>query len=136
MRIVTAAVAALALAATALPAASAASAAPQDPPSATDGVWRMDGYGTLLVLGGGALREYQTTAVSCVEGDSARQTGPGTYTTPDGTALTVRTTPGRAHARLAADRSVGHRWLTRIRALPAACTRPPATDPRADFDVL
>ncbi|AGF67726.1 putative S41-family peptidase [Streptomyces hygroscopicus subsp. jinggangensis TL01] len=75
MRIVTAAVAALALATTALPAASAA---PQDPPSATDGVWRMDGYGTLLVLGGGALREYQTTAVSCVEGDSARQTGPGT----------------------------------------------------------
>ncbi|MEU2062736.1 S41 family peptidase [Streptomyces sp. NPDC013455] len=111
------------------------SAAPPDPP-ATDGVWRTDGYGTLLVLGGHALREYQTTSVSCVEGDSARRTGPGRYVTPDGTLLTVRTAPDGEHARLTADSSVGHRRLTRVRALPADCTRAPSSDPRAAFDVL
>ncbi|MGA5036932.1 S41 family peptidase [Streptomyces capoamus] len=132
MRIATAVAAALTVAATALPAASAAPAGR----SVTDGVWRTDGYGTLLVLGDGALREYQTSAAGCLAGDSARQTGPGDYLTPDGTALTVRTTHDRDHARLAADSSVGHRRLTRLRALPADCTRPPATDPRADFDVL
>ncbi|MEU6594062.1 S41 family peptidase [Streptomyces sp. NPDC046881] len=132
MRIVTAVAAALTIAATALPAASAA---PAGPP-ATEGVWRTDGYGTLFVLGGGTLREYQTTSLSCIEGDSARQTGPGGYLTPDGTALTVRTTHDRDHARLAADSGVGHRRLTRLRALPADCAPPASADPRTSFDVL
>jgi hypothetical protein len=132
VRIVTAAVAALAVATTAVPAASAAAPGPP----AVDGVWRTDGYGALLVLGGGALREYQTTSVSCVEGDSARQTGPGRYLTADGTALTVRTAHDRDHARLAADSSVGHRRLTRLRALPAGCAHPTPADPLTSFDVL
>ncbi|MFF8726947.1 S41 family peptidase [Streptomyces sp. NPDC015171] len=132
MRIVTAAVAALALTVTAVPTASAV---PPRRPS-IDGVWRTDGYGTVFVVGGGVLREYQTTSVSCVEGDSAKQTGPADFTTQDGTVLTVRTGEDPDHVRLAADSTVGHRGLTRIRALPAGCTRPPATDPRTTFDVL
>ncbi|MFF7368562.1 S41 family peptidase [Streptomyces tricolor] len=132
MRILTATVAALALAATAVPAASAA----RPGPPVTDGVWRTDGYGTLLALGGGALRKYETTSVSCIPGDSARQTGPGRYITPDGTVLAVRTTHDRDRARLAADSSVGHRRLTRLPALPADCARPASADPRTRFDVL
>lgn len=132
MRILTAAVAALTLAAGAVPAAACARPAPPG----TDGVWGMDGYGTVLVLGGGVLQEYQTTSVSCVKGDTSRQTGPGTYLTPDGTALTVRTAPDRDHALLAADSSVGHRHLRRLPALPADCTRPAATDPRTAFDIF
>ncbi|MEU6670353.1 S41 family peptidase [Streptomyces sp. NPDC046727] len=132
MRNVTATIAAMALAVTALPAASAA---PPGPP-ATDGVWRTDGYGTVLVLGGDVLRQYQTTSVSCVEGDTARRTGPGGYTARDGTVLTVRTDHDRDHARLAVDGAVGHRRLTRIRALPADCSRPASKDPRTSFDVL
>ncbi|MGV4980848.1 S41 family peptidase [Streptomyces sp. NRAIS4] len=132
MRTLTATVAALLLAAGAVPAAAAAPAGPPD----TDGVWRMDGYGTVLVLGGGVLQEYQTTSVSCVKGDTSRQTGPGTYAASDGSVLTVRTVHDRAHALLAADSSVGHRTLRRLSALPADCTRPAATDPRTAFDVF
>ncbi|MBL1104223.1 S41 family peptidase [Streptomyces sp. 5-8] len=132
MRIVTATVAALALTAMAVPAATLAP--PRSP--ATDGVWRTDGYGTLLVLGRGGLREYQTTSVSCVKGGSARQTGPGVYTASDGTVVTVRTGRDDDHARLAVAGSVGHRQLTRVRALPAGCKRPASRDPRAGFDAL
>ncbi|MEU4931468.1 S41 family peptidase [Streptomyces yokosukanensis] len=132
MRMLTATVAALTLAAAAVPVAAAA----QPGPPATDGVWRMDGYGTVLVLGGGALQEYQTTSVSCLKGDTSRQTGPGTYATTDGSVLTVRTAHDRDHALLAADSSVGHRKLHRLSALPADCGRPAATDPRTAFDVF
>ncbi|MBL1086927.1 S41 family peptidase [Streptomyces actinomycinicus] len=132
MRLVTATVAALALSVLAVPAATLAP--PRSP--ATDGVWRTDGYGTLLVVARGTLREYQVTSVSCLRGESARQTGPGSYTTSDGTVLTVRTGRDRDHARLATAGSVGHRRLVRVRALPAYCTRPPPEAPRARFDAL
>ncbi|MGW7522415.1 S41 family peptidase [Streptomyces sp. NPDC054783] len=132
MRTLTATAVALMLAAGAVPAAAAAGSGP--PP--TDGVWRMDGYGTVLVLGGGALQEYQTTSVSCLEGDTSRQAGPGTYAAPDGSMLTVRTLHDRDHAVLGADSSVGHRKLRRLTALPAQCTRPAPTDPRTAFDIF
>ncbi len=102
----------------------------------SDGFWRMDGYGTVLSLHDGTLREYQTTSVSCLKGDTARRTGPGRYTTPDGTVLTVRTRQGRDHASMSAHSSVGHRALRRVAALPAACARPAPKDPRAAFDVF
>ncbi|OIK02761.1 S41 family peptidase [Streptomyces monashensis] len=132
MRTLTATVAVLTLAAGAVPAAAAAASGP----SGTDGVWRVDGYGTVLVAGGGVLQEYQTTSVSCLKGDTSRQTGPGTYLTTDGTALTVRTLHDRDHALFAADSSVGHRQLRRLPALPAGCARPASIDPRTAFDVF
>ncbi|MFI1363421.1 S41 family peptidase [Streptomyces griseochromogenes] len=132
MRIVTTTVVALALTAAAAPAAAAA----QPSPPRTDGVWRMDGYGTVLALGGGVLQEYQTTSIGCLKGDTSRQTGPGTYLTTDGTLLTVRTGHDRDHATLAADSSVGHRKLRRLAALPAACARALPDDPRTAFDVF
>ncbi|MFF4798080.1 S41 family peptidase [Streptomyces sp. NPDC001351] len=130
MRIVTATAVILILAAGAAPATAAGSG-----PSGTDGLWRTDGYGTVLALGHGVYQEYQTTAVSCLKGDTARQTGPGTYTA-DGTTLTVRLGRDHDHARLSADSSVGHRQLLRIAALPDKCTRPTPKDPRTAFDVF
>ncbi|WP_434094669.1 S41 family peptidase [Streptomyces hyaluromycini] len=50
--------------------------------------------------------------------------------------VTVRPAPDGEHARFGADIAVGHRQLHRIGALPAACTRPPAADPRTAFDVF
>ncbi|MGW7821712.1 S41 family peptidase [Streptomyces puniciscabiei] len=132
MRTLAATAAALILAAGAVPAAAAA----RPGPPGTDGVWRTDGYGTVLAIGGGVLQEYQTTSVSCLKGDTSRQTGPGTYAAPDGSLLTVRTLHDRDHALLAADSSVGHRTLRRLNALPTACTRPAPTDPRTAFDVF
>ncbi|WP_432056648.1 S41 family peptidase [Streptomyces sp. bgisy022] len=129
MRIVTATAVALALAGQAAPAANV-----QQP--TTDGFWRMDGYGTVLSIRNGTFQEYQTTAVSCLKGDSAQQTGPGTYTTPDGDVLAMRAREDRDHAFLRADASVGVRHLRRIPALPHACARPSAEDPRTTFDVF
>nr|WP_189268849.1 S41 family peptidase [Streptomyces fuscichromogenes] len=96
----------------------------------------MDGYGTVLAIDGRGAQEYQTTAVSCLKGYFAKAAPkPGTYDV-DGAVLTVRPAPDREHARFGADIAVGHRQLRRIGSLPAACTRPAATDPRTSFDVF
>lgn len=144
MQMVTAAAVALALAGGAAPAAtahqSAATAHQRDPATAhgpaTEGTWRMDGYGTVVSIRGGTLQEYQTTAVSCIQGDSAQRTGPVAYTLPDGTVLTVRVGGGRDRASVRADGSVGDRKLRRIPELPAACTRTAPEGPLAAFDVF
>ncbi|MFH8485301.1 S41 family peptidase [Streptomyces longisporoflavus] len=111
-------------------------AAAVDAPASTDGLWRMDGYGTVLALRDGQLQEYQTTAVSCLKGFAARQTRPGVYTTPDNVVLTVRTRRDRDRATVAIDGSAGHRKLRRIPALPDDCTRPAPSGPLASFDVF
>ncbi|MFB7226575.1 S41 family peptidase [Streptomyces fimicarius] len=135
MRIVTAtAVALAALAGGVVPATDTATASPHRP--AVDGIWRMDGYGTVVSIRDGRLQEYQTTAVSCIEGDSARRTGLGAYTLPDGTVITVRAQGGRDRASMRADGSVGDRKLSRIAKLPDACTRPAPEGPLAAFDVF
>ncbi|MEU9447297.1 S41 family peptidase [Streptomyces sp. NPDC048277] len=100
-----------------------------------DGVWRTDGYGTVLAVDGRGIQEYQTTAVSCLKGDFSEAAKQRTYDS-DGDVLTMRLAADGEHAQLSADSSVGHRQLRRIASLPAACTRPPSTDPRTAFDVF
>lgn len=109
--------------------AMAPAAAAQRPTA--DGLWRVEGYGTVLSIADGRLQEYETSAVSCLKGDSAKRTARGVYTTPDGMVLTVRPT-GSLHL----DGSAGDRALRRIAALPAACERPTSTDPLTTFDVF
>lgn len=129
MRIATATAVALALIGTAAPAATAHQLA------GADGLWRMDGYGTVLSIRNGTLQEYQTTAISCVKGDAAKRTAPHTYQAPDGEVITVRVRGDRASLHLTG--SVGDRNLRRIPALPAACTRPVTQKgPLATFDVF
>ncbi|MFB0633246.1 S41 family peptidase [Streptomyces sp. AB3(2024)] len=127
MRIVTATAVALALVIAAAPAATA-----RQP--ATDGIWRTDGYGTVLSIRDGTFQEYQTTAVSCLAGASARRTGPDAYTRTDGTVLTVRTRGDSGSVR--ADGDVGERNLRRIAELPAACRGQAPRDSVAAFDVF
>ncbi|MFD8954925.1 S41 family peptidase [Streptomyces xanthophaeus] len=129
MRIVTATAVALALVGAAAPAATAHQ-------SATDGIWRTDGYGTVLSIRNGTLQEYQTTAVSCIAGDTAQRTGPGTYTTSGNAVLTVRTRGDRDRASVRLDGDVGERNLRRMTELPGACTPPAPGDPLASFDVF
>ncbi|MFD9095791.1 S41 family peptidase [Streptomyces collinus] len=104
------------------------------------GVWRSDGYGTVLALEDGRLREYQTTAVSCLPGDSAQFTGRGAdgtvlYTGADETVYRIRA-QGRGRARLHVDGSVGDRRLRRLPALPGRCTQAQPAGARAAFDVF
>ncbi|MFJ3516927.1 S41 family peptidase [Streptomyces sp. NPDC090131] len=129
MRIVTATAVVLALVCAAAPTATA-----HQP--AADGIWRTDGYGTVLSIRNGTLQEYQTTAVGCIAGDTARRTGPGTYTTPEGTVLTVRTRGAGDRASVRLDGDVGDRNLRRMTQLPEACTRPAPGGPLASFDVF
>lgn len=110
---------------------------------AVDGVWRVEGYGTVLSIAGGRLREYQTTAVSCLQGDSANRTAPGVYRTADGTELTVRsarspqeTGPAHEQGSLREAGSPGYKELRRIAALPAGCEHAMPDDPVTTFDVF
>ncbi|OKK24184.1 protease [Streptomyces sp. CB02488] len=123
--------AATALVALALTGGAIAPAAAAQPGSA-DGTWRVNGYGTVLRIADGRLQEYQTTSVSCLEGESAQQTGQGVFRAGDGTILTVRPDAGS----LELSGSVGRRELRRIGRLPQACERPTATDPVTTFDVF
>ncbi|MEU7136109.1 S41 family peptidase [Streptomyces sp. NPDC046261] len=98
--------------------------------AALDGVWRMDGYGTVVAIedGGRRLREYETAGAGCLPGDVTDLTR---------TATTTVTPAGPGRARLGYAGSVGHRTLSRLAALPDACRETdPAKDPRAVFDTF
>ncbi|WP_078588470.1 MULTISPECIES: S41 family peptidase [Streptomyces] len=130
---------ALGAAATAGSAAQGAAAAQGRPGSPLEGVWRTDGYGTVVTVTGGRLTTYDVTAHSCVPGwTTATQDGaPG----PDGTvryvqgtnALTL-TPKGRNRAVDREEGGVGTKTLHRLDALPPLCTRPAPNDPLAVFD--
>lgn len=120
----------LALAATAVgPAAAAADGGAPSPV----GIWQLDGYGTVLQVESGRLRQYQLTGISCLPGGIARRV-PGDagfrYAAEDGDVFTVR--PGSVHV----DGSVGDRSARPLAALPDLCRTAPATDPVTTFDVF
>ncbi|ANZ19520.1 S41 family peptidase [Streptomyces noursei ATCC 11455] len=126
-----------ACAAPAAPARAAGAAAPS-----LDGVWRTDGYGTLVTIEGRTLKTYQTTAISCLPGavTGSRAGAPGAddtlrFAVPDSAPLTV-TPAGPDRARTAFEDNVGHHALRRAGALPKRCGARPARDPRAVFDVF
>ncbi|MFI6054573.1 S41 family peptidase [Streptomyces violascens] len=121
-------------------AAGPAAAAPQAT-DRVDGAWRSDGYDTVLSIEDGQLREYQTTAVSCLPTDTARLTGHGdqgsvTYTGDDATVYRIRPGAGGARATLHFDGSVGDRTLRRLPALPGKCAKTAPTGKLATFDVF
>ncbi|MER7753864.1 S41 family peptidase [Kitasatospora sp. NPDC097643] len=102
------------------------------------GVWRTDGYGTVLVISGRQLTLYDVTGHSCVPAGTAAQAGepaPGGATRYlQGLAGAVITPHGRRRAVEHGDGAAGTRSLERIAALPDACTRPAPNDPLAVFD--
>ncbi|PVE12512.1 hypothetical protein Y717_32585 [Streptomyces scopuliridis RB72] len=108
----------------AMPAAPAGATSRPVPPT---GIWRTDGYGTVLAADDGVLREYQTTAVGCLEGDPAHRTGGDNgsvrYANDDGDVFTLRSTGSRDRASMHVDGSAGDRTLLRIAALPDSCNR-------------
>jgi hypothetical protein len=131
-----AAAALVALGAAVVPVGSASAAAP------ADGVWRMDGYGTVLSVEHGQLRTFQTTAVSCLPGEVARQSGPPagdgsvTYTTSHEDVFTVRPSARPNSAAFQVAGSPGDRGLRRISALPSACAHKAPSDPVAVFETF
>ncbi|OEJ23724.1 protease [Streptomyces agglomeratus] len=104
------------------------------------GMWRVDGYGTVLSVERGRLLEYQVTSVSCLKGESAGRSGGAShaprYLTADGDAFTVRSGPRPDRASMRVDGSPNDRALRRIAALPVSCARETPAGPVAAFDVL
>jgi hypothetical protein len=104
--------------------AGAAGAAGAPAPS---GVWRMDGYGTVLTVQRGRVQEYRTTKSSCLKGTSADRVGGhgGTarYETNDGEVFALRSAGSRERASMHVYGSEGDRHLRRIAELPDACGR-------------
>lgn len=104
------------------------------------GLWRMDGYGTVLSVERDRVQEYQTTGISCLKGTSAGRTGghgaTARYATDDGTTFTLRPAGDGSRASMRWEHSPGLRKLERIEALPGTCTREVPRDPVATFDVF
>ncbi|MET9721688.1 S41 family peptidase [Streptomyces zaomyceticus] len=110
----------------------AAAGHPNGRAGSADGIWRVDGYGSVLSIADGHLQEYQTTALGCVPGAEAVRTAPGTYRTEDGALLTVRP-EGTLHVA----GSTGDRRLRRLAAMPKICDQPlPEDDALKAFDVF
>ncbi|WP_323746336.1 S41 family peptidase [Catenulispora pinisilvae] len=109
---------------------SAAASAPASPaPNADhrlDGVWRADGYGTILRITGTTFEAYDTTAISCLRDPQIEDDGVSTFTAG----------PGPDRARWHIDSNVNARTLIRLPALPAACTQPTPATPIETFDVF
>lgn len=109
-----------------------------------DGVWRVEGYGAVVSVADGRLREYQTTSVSCLKGGSAQETARGVYRSADGEVFTVLPhgsprVAGSLHVTgsLHVAGSPGDRRLRRVAELPQACREPVTEkDPVAAFDVF
>ncbi|MFJ2779496.1 S41 family peptidase [Kitasatospora sp. NPDC087315] len=108
-----------------------------------EGVWRADGYGTIVEIHGTALTTYDVTRNSCTPGvTSAEQFGaplPGgavRYGTPGEPFAQLTVTPhGRHRAVYAKDPGTGTRTLERLPGgLPARCALPVSDDPVAVFD--
>jgi len=104
------------------------------------GLWRMDGYGTVLSVERDRVQEYQTTDVRCLKGTSAERVGGhgGTarYATDDGTTFTLRRAGNGSRASMRWEHSPGLRKLERIEALPGTCARELPKDPVGTFDVF
>lgn len=123
-----------------------AAPAPADVPrsasvgTSVEGVWRMDGYGTVVSVRGRDMQFWDTTAVSCLPGLTARSgggTGPGGAVRFDGEGYALTVTPRAADgAGLRIHGALGTRSLRRIAALPPGCEQPPPTGPVAAFDVF
>ncbi|MFF0266728.1 S41 family peptidase [Kribbella sp. NPDC004536] len=100
--------------------------------SARDGIWQLDGYGTIVAVDNNKARLYDTTSISCTP-EAAEYSWAGDSFTADGEqSFTFTTRRDRAAMRLEGD--VGTKHLRRLAKLPAQCSKPGATGPLADFD--
>jgi Peptidase family S41/Tricorn protease C1 domain len=106
-----------------------------------DGIWRTDGYGMVISVGGGHGKVYQTTAISCLPAGQADQLGPpgknGVVRFGAGGVTTTTVRPnGHDRAWLHPLGSAGSIGLRRIHSLPRLCSRPAPKGPVADFDIF
>ncbi len=107
--------------------------APAAAASTIDGVWRTDGYGTVIKIANGQATAYETTRISCVVGKPvSRSTDPGGVARFGSFTFRARGNTATQHI----DGSVGDRRLRRLEALPPECATPGPVSPLRTFDVF
>ncbi|MFE2106731.1 S41 family peptidase [Kitasatospora sp. NPDC059463] len=107
-----------------------------------EGVWQVDGYGTIAEIHGTTLTTYDVTRISCTPGflDGTQVGAPGhggavRYGRPGKGYGELTVTPrGRDRAVYKEDGASSAKDLSRLPGLPARCTRPAPQDPLAVFD--
>jgi hypothetical protein len=96
-----------------------------------DGVWQLDGYGTIVAIDNGKADLFATTSISCTPMGEYAQSG-DRFTADEEQAFTVRRHRDRAVMHV--EGNVGDKQLRRLATLPKRCTVPGATGPLAVFD--
>ncbi|NEA34861.1 S41 family peptidase [Streptomyces sp. SID13031] len=96
-----------------------------------DGVWQLDGYGTIVAIDNGKAGLFSTTSISCTPAGEFQQTGER-FTADREQAFTVRVRRDRAVMHV--EGNVGDKHLRRLAKLPKLCKVPGATGPLAVFD--
>jgi hypothetical protein len=99
--------------------------------TSVDGVWKMDGYSTIVAIDNGKARLFSTTSISCTPAGEYTRSG-HRFTADEEQAFTVR--GRRDRAVLQVEGNVGDKHLRRLAKLPKRCTVPGATGPVAVFD--
>lgn len=99
--------------------------------NSADGVWQMDGYGTIVAIDNGKAELFSTTSISCTPAAVYTQSG-NRFTAEEEQAFTVRAR--RDRMALHVEGNVGDKHLRRLAKLPKPCTVPGATGPVAVFD--
>ncbi|MEV8376697.1 S41 family peptidase [Kribbella sp. NPDC056861] len=99
--------------------------------TSVNGVWAMDGYGTIVAIDNGKAELFSTTSISCAPAGEYTRSG-DRFTAAEEQAFTVR--GRRDRAVLQVEGNVGDKHLRRLAKLPKLCTMPGATGPVAVFD--
>jgi hypothetical protein len=111
-------------------------------PQSLDGVWLSQGYGSVFEINGHALREFEITKTTCVQGFTAqRQAGivagrEATFRSKDDGTFFVRTGGTADHRFLHREDSVPDIRIDRTARIPAVCEHPTANTPFDNFEVF
>jgi hypothetical protein len=112
------------------------------PAQPLDGVWRTQGYGTVLEIQGPTVKAFEVTATTCVPGSTAqRDPTPvadreASFTTPEGEVFFIRAGGTADHKLLHNDRSASDMRLDRLARLPSICEHPTPNTPAGNFEVF
>ena len=107
-----------------------------------DGVWRSQGYGTVIEIQGPTLKAFQVTTTTCVPGFTAqRDSTPiagreATFMAPGEQVLFIRAGGAADHKLLHNDGSASDVRIDRLARLPSVCDHPTPNTPAGNFEVF
>ncbi len=107
-----------------------------------DGVWRSQGYGTVIRIQGAKLELFEVTTTTCLPGLTAQRDATAvagreaTFKTPEEEVLFIRAGGTADHKLLHNEGSASDVRLDRLAQLPAVCEHPTPNTPAANFEVF